>query len=143
MTKAIMGRPPKLTLEERAEVLSAFESYIKINPDPTIVGFTASDPVALKYFVNKDNIHDWDDFSELRRRAIEKQEHYLLYGATRGQLNASVSIFRLKQPQHGYKDRVDSDITSNGETIAPLIVSPIKKRDASAQAETSENTGVS
>lgn len=131
-----MARPRKLTQEQVDEVVVAFEKYVDIYPDPTIVGFTASDKVALKYRVNKDNITDWAEFSELRRRAIEKQEHYLLYGATRGQLNASVSIFRLKQPQHGFSDRQEIDHTTKGEPIQPLIVSNVTPINAPTEGET-------
>lgn len=116
---AKVGRPQMYTPLQIEEIVKDLDDYIERSPDPTIVGFTSG---YRKYSVNKDYISDHDEFSELRKRAIEKQEHYLLYGATNGRLNASVSIFRLKQPQHGYKDRVDSDITSMGEKIDPVVI---------------------
>jgi hypothetical protein len=114
------GRPPKLNEEERKEVLEAFTNYIDIEPDPTIVGFCAWDSVAIQYSITKDNLYDWDEFSELRKRAIEKQEAYLIKNAGKNQYNPTIAIFRLKQPQHGYKDRIDTDITSGGEKIGNL-----------------------
>lgn len=101
------GRPPKLTPKQKAEVLQAFQDYIRREADPTIVGFVAYDPTPIKYNVTDDNISDWDEFSGLRKRAIKKQEAYLLLGATRGQLNTTMAIFRLKQPQHGYSDKTE------------------------------------
>ena len=115
------------TEEQRAEIVQDFIDYIDRTPDPTIVNFTSN---YKKYSVNKDYISDHGEFSEHRRRAIEKQESYLLYGATNGKLNASVSIFRLKQPQHGYKDRTEQDITSAGEKIEPVVIyRPEKLKD--------------
>lgn len=116
------GRPPKLTKAQREEVLTAFAEYIEGEKDPTIVGFCAENPTALKYWINKDNIHDWEEFAELRKRAIGKQESYLLRGATRNSLNPTVAIFRLKQPQHGYTDKQQTDLTSDGKPIGPVLV---------------------
>lgn len=115
------GRPPKLTPEQRKEVLEAYKLYIQREPDPTTVGFCAWDPVAAKYFLTRHNIEDWSEFSALQQYAIEKQEAYMVKGAITNKLNPTMAIFRLKQPQHGYKDRVDSDVTSNGETIGATV----------------------
>lgn len=127
VTKPI-GRPPKLNKLEREEVLQAFKLYIERTPDPTVVGFCAFDPVGYKYLITRDNINDWDEFSTLRNYAIQKQEAYLLIAAGTGKYNPTMGIFRLKQPQHGYKDRVDTDITSDGNAIQPLLVSFINKK---------------
>lgn len=112
----------KVTSEELQEVVDALDAYINITPDPTIVGFCAWDPVAIKYRVNKDNVHDWPECRELQKRALQKQEAYLLEGATRNRINPIMAIFRLKQPQHGYTDRVDHDLTTQGKALpAPLL----------------------
>lgn len=116
------GRPPKLTPEERKEVYDAFVKYIERTPDPTIVGFCAFDPVGAHYLITKDDIHKWEEFSELRKYAIEKQEAYLLNGATTNKLNPTMAIFRLKQPQHGYKDKTETDLTSGGDKLPPVLV---------------------
>ena len=111
---AKVGRPQMYTPEQIQEIVDDLREYIEIKDDPTIVGFTSS---YTKYSVNKDYISDHEEFSELRKKAIEKQEAYLLDGVTKNELNATMGIFRLKQPQHGYKDRVEQDLTSNGETL--------------------------
>jgi hypothetical protein len=116
------GRPPKVTPEQKQEVLKAFELYLDREPDPTAVGFCAYDPIGKKYRITKDDINGWEEFSELRKAAISKQEAYLLYGVTQNKLNPSVSIFRLKQPQHGYTDRQNLDHTTNGNDIGPILV---------------------
>ncbi len=99
------GRPPKLTDLERAEVYDALENYIAMNLDPKVVGFVSMDPTALKYWVTKDNIHDWPEFSDLVKKAVAKQEWYLLEAGGTGRYNPTIAIFRLKQPQHGYTDK--------------------------------------
>jgi hypothetical protein len=112
-----VGRPPKLTDEQREEVYTAFDEYIRNEPDPTVVHFVSSDETAMQYNVSRDNINDWEEFSTLQKKAIQKQEAYLLRNGGRGVYNPTMAIFRLKQPQHGYKDRIDSDITTGGEKI--------------------------
>lgn len=110
---AKVGRPPKLTEEQRLEVYKAFEDYIARTPDPTVVGFIAYDPVAAQYFLTRDNLNDWKEFSTLQKYCIEKQEAYLLQAGGTGRYNPTMAIFRLKQPQHGYTDR--QDVNTQGE----------------------------
>lgn len=112
-----MARPTKLTPAERAEVLKAFEAYIARTPDSTIVGFCAWDKVALKYFVTEDNLQDWQEFSNLKKRAVKQQEAYLIEAGTRNKINTTMAIFRLKQPQHGYTDKVVSENTGEQKLI--------------------------
>lgn len=107
---AKVGRPQMYTAEQIAEIVTDLSAYIERSFDPTIVGFTST---YSKYSVNKDYISDHQEFSELRKRAIEKQESFLLQGATMNKLNPAVSIFRLKQPQHGFRDK--SEVESSGE----------------------------
>lgn len=113
------GRPQTYTPAQIAEMVTDLALYIKTEEDPTIVGFSSS---YEKYFITRDYINDHEEFSTLRKKAIEKQEGYLLKGATQNKLNPTFSLFRLKQPQHGYKDRVDTDITTQGDKIAPILV---------------------
>lgn len=119
MSVSKVGRPQMYTPEQIQDIADDLGEYIETTEDPTIVGFTSA---YSKYSVNKDYISDHEEFSELRKKAIEKQEAYLLRGSTTNKLNATVAIFRLKQPQHGYKDKVEQDITTGGEKIqgAPL-----------------------
>jgi hypothetical protein len=111
------GRPPKLTPDQRKEVYDALVMYIARTPDPTIVGFVSWDPVPISYDVSDDNINDWEEFSRLRKRAVKKQEAFLLQAGGTGKFHPTMAIFRLKQPVHGYKDRFEQDVTSAGEKI--------------------------
>ena len=111
-TKHPGGRPQIYTKTQIKEIAKDFAHYIFMNDDPTIVKFTSS---YKKYSINKDYISDHDEFSDLRKRAIEKQEAYLLEIATNNKANPTVAIFRLKQPQHGYKDKTEVDQNINGK----------------------------
>ena len=119
------GRPPKLTPEEKAIVYKAMEDYIARTPDPIIVGFCAWDPVAIEYDITDDNINDWEEFTRLRKRATQKQEAYLSTGVFSKGLNPTMAIFRLKQPVHGYTDRMQQDLTTNGKDLPVPILGAI------------------
>lgn len=106
----------KVSYEERAEIHAAFENYITDHDDPRLSGFLANDPVALKYWVTPEDMEDWTEMELLLRRAHIKQEDYLNQKGMNGQATA-MSIFRLKQPWHGYRDRFEQDISSGGEKI--------------------------
>lgn len=114
---AKVGRPSKVTQEEKIELLVAFRAYVRDEDDPTVVGFCAYDATAIKYEILRDNLNDWPEFSTLIKRAIQKQEAYLQSNRSKNDLEAPIRIFRLKQPQHGFVDRVDTDITTGGEKI--------------------------
>jgi hypothetical protein len=116
-SKGLGGRPPKLTKDEKVEVYNALEKYILDTNDPTLPDFVTSDEVALRYHVTKYNLQDWQEFSSLIKQCVAKQEAYLLKEAGKGTYNPTLAIFRLKQPQHGYRDRFESDITSNGKDV--------------------------
>jgi len=108
-------RPQYFTTEQISKIVKDLEDYIVRETDPTIVWFTSSYPATWsetaqrKVYINKDFISDHDEFSELRRQAIEKQENYLMKWATSNDLNATMSVFRLKQPQHGFTDKQEID----------------------------------
>lgn len=112
------GRPRKLTAEQQQEVYKALEDYIARTPDPTIVGFCSWDEVPIQYDVTDDNINDWAEFSRLRKRATMKQEAYLVQAGGTGKFNPTMAIFRLKQPVHGYTDKIQEE--QSGETTITI-----------------------
>lgn len=116
-----VGRPPKLTDSQRAEVFKAFEDFIVEKDDPRLTNFISYNEIALQYNVTRDNINDWAEFSTLKKKAIQKQEDYLLENGGTGKYNPTIAIFRLKQPQHGYRDRFETDITSKDEQIGQTL----------------------
>lgn len=105
-----VGAPPKFSDEEIADIYKDFEDYILRTADPTVVGFTA---YYSKYDVRRTYITDREEFSDLVKKAIEKQEAYIIDGAIKNKLNSTFAIFRLKQPQHGWRDQ--SQLETTGE----------------------------
>jgi hypothetical protein len=111
------GRPSKLNEDQKSEVFDAFCEYIVNTPDPTVSRFVSNETICFRYNILDHDIYHWPAFSQLIKRAIKKQEAYLLEQGGAGKYNPTLAIFRLKQPQHGYKDRVDTDITSGGDKL--------------------------
>lgn len=117
-SKGLGGRPPKLTDEEKQELLAEYAEYIKTTDDPTIAEFVSTNDYCWEHNVLDHDMYHWKEFSQLTKRAQLKQEAYLLKQAGAGKYNSPLAIFRLKQPIHGYKDKVETDITSKGEKIS-------------------------
>lgn len=111
--KAVMGRPSKLTDDERVIVKQAFVNYIENEDYPTITGFCFRNKVAKKYSIYPHDLQDWVDFTNLRKLAIKKQELYIEEGALSGKLNAPFAQFKLKQPAMGWTDK--QQIEHSGE----------------------------
>lgn len=108
-------RPPYFTPEQINKIVQDLSNYIETEADPTIVWFTSSYPpvwsetAQREVHINKDFIGNNEEFCELRKQAIEKQENYLMKWATSNELNATMSVFRLKQPQHWFTDKQEID----------------------------------
>lgn len=125
-------RPQIFTKEQIQNIADDFKKYIEEEEDPTIVWFTCSyPPIFSKYLkretrINKNYIGDHEEFSELRRAAIEKQEAYLIKWVTKNQLNATMWVFRLKQPQHWYTDKQQVE---NINTNIELQTTPEEQED--------------
>lgn len=111
------------TKEQIQEIVDDFKEYIETTTDPTIVGFTSA---YAKYSINKDYISDHDEFSELRKRAIEKQEAYLLTNTKEAPV---IRIFRLKQPQHGYRDRQETKYEGTVQVIPLVDIEQLKAEE--------------
>lgn len=120
-SKGLGGRPPKLKPEQKQEVFDAFAEYIVSTDDPTVPDFVTSETICYRYNVLDHDIYNWQEFNQLVKRAVKKQEAYLLKQGGAGKYNPTLAIFRLKQPQHGYRDRFETDITSKDEQIGQAI----------------------
>lgn len=113
------GRPRKYNPQQLAEIAKDLEDYIEATEDPILSAFVAN---YKKYDVLDDYVYEAPEFAVLKKRALKKQEGFLLKKAGSGDYNASLAIFRLKQPQHGYKDKFEQavDVTSKGEQVATV-----------------------
>ena len=111
---AKVGRPPTFTGEERKELLSKFEKYIDENNIPILAEF------AYMNNVTRQSMYDWQEFSTLIKRCIDKKETNLEKGVLSGKLNAAMGIFSLKQL--GWRDKQEIDHTTKGESINKIEV---------------------
>lgn len=116
LLRQLSGRPPKLSKEQQLAAAKAFLDYIDFVDDPIIPDFLANDSVAKGMWLEESNLTTYPIFHRLVKKALKKQESYVLRKGMNGQSTA-MSIFRLKQRAFGYADRFDTDITSNGEKI--------------------------
>ena len=105
------GRPRIYNAEHISEALL---KYIEENDEPLIQEF------CLNYDISKDQLYaisgrDEEDskrLSDSMKKAIAKQEVFLVKNATRRTIDPVFSMFRLKQPCHGYTDRHELTIDS-------------------------------
>lgn len=98
------------------KIAEALGKYIDARSDPNLPRFIVTDQTAREYEVTKEDIEASPKLRRLAQLAITKQEMYCLAQGMNG-VGVSMSIFRLKQKQHGYADKFEQDITSNGVTL--------------------------
>lgn len=98
------GRPQKFSKEQLDAIYNEFNEYIEEEEDPTLSKFVSKS----EYSLTKDYISSRKEFSDLVKRAIAKQESFLLNQFK----NPTLAIFRLKQPQHGYTDKKEVESTA-------------------------------
>lgn len=113
-----VGKPPKFNTEQMREIYDDLDVYIRTNEDPAIVRFVAN---YYKYDVVDQYIYERPEYAGLVKRAIKKQEAYLISC----EKNPTMAIFRLKQPQHGYRDKTEVattiDATVNVTNVDPTM----------------------
>lgn len=121
-SKGLGGRPPKVDEETKQLIYQAFETYIYDTADPTVADFVTSVDICKDNRLLPHYIYNNQEFSELIKIGIAKQEAYLLKNGGNSTYNPTLAIFRLKQPQHGYRDR--QEITGDdGKDLIPEFTS--------------------
>lgn len=80
---------------------------------PTIEG------LAVYLDINKDTIYTWrkeyEEFSDLIDKLLAKQANMLISKGLSGDYNTVIAKVLLTK--HGYNDRVETDVTTKGESI--------------------------
>lgn len=109
-----MARPIKYQPDD---IIDALSRYIDNTDDPLIVEF------CVNYGISKDRLYDIatdnQAISDAIKRAHDKDEVYLLRHAD-DQKTSTFSIFRLKQPVHGYTDKQDIKVSGNVSIVDDL-----------------------
>lgn len=138
-----VGRPTKLT----PDLLVKAENYIYDTPDqpaawrddnnqvPTIEAF------ALYMGLSRDTVYVWSntnsEFSDIVDDIRAQQASILVKNGLAGTFNASIT--KLLLTKHGYSDKVETDITTKGESITPLNTETIAKFNEFLKRETKQD----
>ena len=128
-TKRPVGRPSELN----EQVIECAWAYLmggykeQGNAVPSVAG------LAFALGKNRDTMYDWasqsDEFSDILKSIGTAQEMLLIDGTLLGDFNAPFA--KLLMTKHGYSDKVDTDITSKGQSVQMPAVVELVARDES------------
>ena len=115
-----VGRPTLLT----DELISKAYDYISERPDlvPSVVGLCVHIGVA------KTTIYRWIEedcleFKDILGAIAELQELKLITGGLSSEFNPTIT--KMMMTKHGYSDKLETDVTSNGKTLNNWSVNPV------------------
>lgn len=96
---------------------NTYERIINVNI-PTI------EDLALYLKISRETVYDWRDkyseFSDIVKEVQITQASRLIKGGLSGTYNPAIAKVLLTK--HGYRDAVDSDLTSGGEKISGVTI---------------------
>lgn len=133
------GRPLKFQSPEELQL--RIEEYFKVREEKNLP-FTITG-LALYLDTTREllcNYEERDEFHDTIKRAKLKCEDYAETVLFTGK-NQAGAIFALKN--YGWKDRNETDITTQGEKIQSGVVILPQKNESSLEATTEANTSVS
>jgi len=114
-----MGRPRNYTDKQVEKFLKLFEEYIKDTDIPIISEF------AYLNDLPREIIYDYEEFTTLRKKAINKKEAQLEKLGLLNIVNSSMAIFSLKQL--GWSDKQDIEHSGNVKIDSDAIEKYLKK----------------
>lgn len=117
------GRPSKLTPEVRKQIAKYYKACIENANVPTAA------QLAVILDVSKSTLYKWaeDDkeLSDTLSKIQTLQEATLIQGSLKNTLNPTIS--KLMLANHGYREKSDTDITTNGKDLPAPILGGIAK----------------
>lgn len=113
---------------------NAKESNKKVTP-PNIADLSIHLGISRKTLYNLGEEHD--EFLHILEQVMALQEDMLLDYGLLGEYNSTIT--KLMLTKHGYSDKTETDITSKGEGIQPVLVEFISKKPDENNTDT---TGV-
>ncbi len=127
-----VGRPSELTDEviKRALVYLCNGFLEENQVVPTVAG------LACYLGKSRSRMYEWArvsiEFQDILEGIATTQENLLVNGGLRGDFNAPVTKMMLTK--HGYSDKIEQDVTSNGQTVgqAPTTIKLVVADDNSA-----------
>ena len=114
------GRPT----DYNAELLAKAQDYIESCPDAvhSVVG------LCLYIGIAKSTAYRWIEegnavFKDIVDTVSDLQEQKLVNSGLSNLFNASIT--KLMLTKHGYTDKIESDVTSNGKTLNNWVINPV------------------
>ena len=101
------------------------------DPVPTVAGLACVLGVTRKTVYEWSNGDDKPEFSDILEELAQKQERCLVRGGLMSAFNAPIAKMMLTK--HGYSDRVDTDVTTNGKDLPSGV--DLSKLSSEALAE--------
>ena len=116
MSNKPIGRP---RTHDVKQITSNLQEYINTHDDPTIQGFCIEQDLSKDYLYQLADREEEDSINLSRtiKKAIAKQEQYLISLATPGRINPAFAMFRLKQPCHGWTDKQELQVDAKVVTF--------------------------
>ncbi len=117
-----MARPKIYDVNDIVEKLN---TYIKEHEEPMITEFCLEYDISRQYLYelkDKELNNNNSKLADTIKKAIEKEEMFLVKNAERQKINPVFAMFRLKQPTFGYKDKqeIESNNTNTNKTTMDL-----------------------
>jgi hypothetical protein len=109
----IMGyKPAKYDPED---IYIKLTEYISQNEDPLVQEFCVNYGISTTRFYEIASTHD--GIKDSIKKAMDKQEAYIVRNAAAKKISEAFSIFRLKQPQHGWTDKQELQVDAKVVTF--------------------------
>jgi hypothetical protein len=130
------GRPTIYNEEILTKITEYIDSCKDIEADPENkitrkVNIPTIEGLAVYLHINKDTIYTWRKekpaFSELISVLLDEQAKRLVNNGLAGTYNPTIAKVLLTK--HGYTEKTETDITSKGESINPVLVKFIDGKD--------------
>jgi len=114
-----MARPTKMN----DSILEAAQAYLDREEIQNGLELATIEGLALAVGINRDTVYEWEKsnevFSDIVSKLRSEQAQKLIQNALQGKYNASIAKLILSG-KHGYVEKSESDITSNGESLGAI-----------------------
>jgi len=135
-----MARPTDYSdemLAKAREYLSACKDGVEVEAGPgdkpafrRVVKVPTKGGLARHLGISRDTLYKWseahDGFSDIMEEVGSEQEDRLINNGLAGTYNPTIAKVLLTK--HGYRDAVDTDLTSKGGSVQPILVQFIDEK---------------
>ena len=121
------GRPTKYNQEMVDKSYEYIENYADYDDMiPSIEGLSEV------LDVRRNTLYDWakdedKEFSNILAKLLTKQQKVLINNGLSNTFNSAIT--KLVLGKHGFHDKVDTDLTSQGESMKPTVIELVAKEE--------------